>query len=234
MDLRAERHGGNRLHATQYVYVVGAAKMHCCDDRRMRPTLERRRAGNDAFHPCDLGGDDRHVRASHHRIAAARDVAADRIDRDVAMAEHDAGQGFDLEVEHGFALLLCEIPDLRLRELDVLDIPLWHLRDGALDLGGREVEILRRPLVEFLRQLADRVVLALLDLGEDGFHGLAHFRVGGLDRACVHSALQIASHGSILRLPRDGSADCGLQCAVVLRPASTQRMPPRGSATSPV
>ncbi len=200
----------------------------------MRPALERRCAGNDAFHPRNLGGDDRHVRASHHRIAAARDVAADRIDRDVAMAEYDAGQGFDLEVEHGVALLLCEIPDLRLRELDVLDIPLWHLRDGALDLGRREVEIFWRPLVEFLRQLADRIVLPLLDLGEDGFHGLAHFRVGGLDRARVHSALQIASHGSILRLPRDGSADCGLQCVVVLRPANTQRMPPRGSATSPV
>ena len=208
--------------------------MHCCDDRRMRPAFERRRAGDDALYAGDLGGDDRHVRAGDHRIAAARHVAADRIDRDVAMAEHDAGQGLDLEVEHGVALLLREIPDLRLREFDVLDIPLRHLRDGALDLGGREVEILRRPLVEFLRQFADRGVLPFLDLGEDGFHGLAYLGVGGLDRARVHSAFQIASHGLSSGYRETGAPPADFQCAAVLRPANTQRIPPRGSATSPV
>ena len=134
--LGAERHGGHRLHAAEHVDVVGAAEMHGGDDGRMRPALERRRAGDDALHAGDLGGDDRHVRGGDHRIAAARHVAADRIHRDVAVAEHDAGQRLDFEVVHGVALLLREVAHLRLREFDVLEVALGHLRDGFFDFGA--------------------------------------------------------------------------------------------------
>jgi hypothetical protein len=95
---------------------------------------------------------------------------------------------------HALALLLREIAYLRLRELDVLDVALAHLRDGAFDFGGRKAEILWRPFIEFFRQLADRGVLALVDLRQDAFHRLAHLGVGGLDRARVHSALEPTSH----------------------------------------
>ena len=47
--LGAERHRGDRLHAAQHVDFVGAAEVHGGDDRRMRPALERRRAGDDAL-----------------------------------------------------------------------------------------------------------------------------------------------------------------------------------------
>ena len=54
---------------------------------------------------------------SDHRIAPARHVAADRVHRDVAVAEHDAGQRLDFEIVHGVALLLREIAHLGLGEL---------------------------------------------------------------------------------------------------------------------
>ena len=49
------------------------------------------------------------------------------------MAEHDAGQRLDFEVAHRLLLLLREVAHLRLRELDVVEIALAHLADGALD-----------------------------------------------------------------------------------------------------
>ena len=124
----AERHRGDRLHAAEHVDLVGAAEMHRGDDRGMRPAAERRRAGDDALHAGDPRGDDRHVRRGDHRIAPARHVAADRIDRDVAVAEHDAGQRLDLQVLHRLLLLLREVAHLRLGELDVVEIALRHLR----------------------------------------------------------------------------------------------------------
>ncbi len=114
------------------------------------------------------------------------------------MAEHHARQRLDLEVLHRVALLLREIPHLRLRKLDVVEIALRHLRDRLVDLGRREAEVLRLPLVELLRVIADRRVLARLDLGEDRLDGLTHLGVGGLDRARIHAAFQIAGHVSSL------------------------------------
>ena len=134
--LGAERHRGDRLHAAQHVDFVGAAEVHGRDDRRMRPALERRRAGDDALHAGDPRGDDRHVRRGDHRIAAARHVAADRVHRDVPVAEDHAGQRLDLQVLHRVLLLLREVAHLRLRELDVVEVALGHLRDRLLDLGG--------------------------------------------------------------------------------------------------
>ena len=196
--LGAERHGGDRLHAAEHVDLVGAAEMHGGDDRRMRPALERRRAGDDALHAGDLGGDDRHVRRGDHRIASARHVAADRVDRDVLVAEDDAGQRLDLEVAHRVLLLLREVAHLRLGELDVVEVALGDLADGALDLGRREAEVLRRPVVELLRQVAHRRVAARLDVGEDPLDRRAHLGVGRLDRARVHSALEPAGHVILL------------------------------------
>ena len=192
--LGAERHRRHGLHAAEHVDLVGAAEVHRRDDRRMRAALERRRAGDDAFDARDARGDDRHVRRGDHRIAPARHVAADRVHRDVAVAEDDAGQRLDLQVLHGVLLLLREVTDLGLGEPDVVEVSLGDLRNGLLDLGRRQAEILRLPIVELLRQLADGGVLLLVDLREDAFDGAAHGGVRGLDRAGVHPALEKASH----------------------------------------
>ena len=49
-------------------------------------------------------------------------------------------------------------------------------------------------LSNFLRQLAHGNVLARVDIGEDVLDGLAHLGIGRLDRARVHSALEVAGH----------------------------------------
>ena len=110
------------------------------------------------------------------------------------MAEHDAGQGLDFEVVHGLALFLREVAHLGLRELDVLEVALGHLRDGVLDFPPAQPERSRRPVVERLRQITDCGVLALIDLRQDVLDRLAYLGVGGLDSARVHSTFQPAGH----------------------------------------
>ena len=192
--LGAERHGGNRLHAAKDENLVGAAEMHRRHDRGMRPAVKRRRAGDDVLHPGDAGGDDRHMRRRHHRIAPARHVTADRIHRNVAVPEHHAGQRLDVEIAQRFLLLLGEVAHLRLGELDVVEIALLHLADGALDFGWAELERGRRPVVEFLRQVAHGGILARIDIGKDFLDRLAHLGVRRLDRDRVHSALEVLGH----------------------------------------
>ena len=138
------------------------------------------------------------------------------------MAEHDAGQRFHFQVVHGVFLLLREIAHLGLREFDILEVALAHLRDGALDLGRRQAEILRRPVVEFLRQVGDRGVLARVDVGENVLHRFAHLGVGGLDRTRVHSALEPTGHGY-----------SSIHTAVVPAKAGTQHLRPQSKGWMP-
>ena len=182
------------------------------------------------LHAGDAGGDDRHVGGGDHRIAPARHVAADRIHRDVAVAEDHAGQRLDLQIAHGLLLLLREVAHLRLGEFDVVEVALSHLGDRALDLGRRQFEILRLPVVELLRQLADRGVLLVVDLRQDALDGLANLGVRGLDRACVHSALEEAGHGRlpISRSKRQRTGSCcrgGRSDPVERRQCRQQRRP---------
>src|SRR5262252_2583237 len=48
--------------------------------------------------PGDPRGDDGHVRRGDHRVASARDIAADTADRNVPVPEHDAGQCLDFDI----------------------------------------------------------------------------------------------------------------------------------------
>ena len=180
--------------------------MHSGDDGGVRAALERRCAGGDAPHAGDARGHDRHVSRGDHWIAPARHVAADRIHRDVPVPKHHARQRLDLEIAQGFFLLLREIAHLRLRKLDVVEVALAHPRDRGLDFGVGELERWRRPVVEFLRQCAYRRVAAGFDLLDDLLHRLAHLGVRRLDRARVHSALEIAGHGSLRPVPGRGRA----------------------------
>ena len=86
------------------------------------------------------------------------------------------------------ALLLREVAHLGLREPDVVEIALGDLRDRGLDLLLGEAEILRRPIVELLRQFAHRRVAARLDVRQDGFDRLANLGVGVLDALRLHFA----------------------------------------------
>src|SRR3984893_7168782 len=72
--------------------LVGAAQMHRGDRFRVRAALVGRGAGGDVADPGDPRRDDRHMRRCDHRVAAARHIAAHTTDRDVLVAEHDAGR----------------------------------------------------------------------------------------------------------------------------------------------
>src|SRR5260370_8604572 len=100
----------------------------------------------------------------------------------------------------GFLLPLWEVAHLRLRELDVIEIALADLGYRAFDLVRRKLERSRRPAVEFFRGFVYRRIAPRLDVGEDAFDRLPHLGIGGFDRARVHSALEIAGHGSLRSL----------------------------------
>ena len=117
--------------------------------------------------PGDPRRYDRHMRRSDHRIPAARHVAADRADRDVAVAEHDPGQRLDLDILHRGALDFRKVADLLLREFGVVDRLRRDLRDQTADLVIREAKARRRPFVEALRQIAHRRIAARLHVGDD-------------------------------------------------------------------
>jgi len=85
----AERHCGDRLNAAQ---------MHRGDRLGVRAALVRWGAGGDVADPGNPRGDDRHVRRGNHRISPTRHITADTANRDVLMAEHDTGQGLDLDI----------------------------------------------------------------------------------------------------------------------------------------
>ncbi len=152
--LGADRHRGHRLDAAEAIDDIGAGKMLRGDDGRGRFALVGRRAGDDPRDARHLGGDDRHMRRGDHRIFAARHVAADRIHRDILMAEHHTRQRLDLDILERGALVLGEVAHLLLREADVVEIAARKLRQAVLDLGVGQPIVLAIPIVELHRQFA--------------------------------------------------------------------------------
>ena len=165
--LRPQPHGADRLDPAQDVDLVRAGESHRGHRFRVRRAVGGRRAGGDAFHSGDLGGDHAHMRRSDHRVAPARHVAADAADRNVSVAEDHARDRLDLHVGHRVALDPGEVADLGLGELDVLPDVGGYRRDQPLDLVGRQAKTLRRPVVELLGKRADRLVAPGFDVGED-------------------------------------------------------------------
>jgi hypothetical protein len=230
--LGSDCHGRNGLDAAEHEDLVGAGKLHGRDDGRVRRPLVRRRRRGDVADAGDLGGDDAHMGGGHHRIFSARHIASDRADRDVLMAEHHAREGLDLHVLDGRALDRGEIADLSLGEADVLQIAWGDLCHGGVDLGLREDKTLRRPAIEFLRQVTDRRVAALLHVGEDLLDGSSHFRVsfGALDGAL--GRLEMAGHQNACPGALCGSHmhDCAPALwGICTPPSSDERCSPDGA-----
>ena len=200
--LGAERHRRDRLHAAQHVDLVGAAEMHRRDRLGMRAALVRRRAGGDVADPGDPRGDDRHMRRGDHRIAPARHIAADPADRDVAVAEHDPGQGLDLDILHRGALDLGEVADLRLREFDVVDRLRRDLGDQAADLVRRTGESSAATICRSARDSSRTAASPRVrDIGDDGLDRAAGLGVGFFLLAGERGGLDVPGHGSSFNVP---------------------------------
>ena len=110
----------------------------------------RRGGGDDAFDAGHLGRHDAHMCRGDHGIFAAGHVAADRIHRDVLVAQNDAGQGFDLDILQRRFLVFGEVAHLFVGEADIVQIALGDLRKRGLDLLFTQAESLRRIAVELL------------------------------------------------------------------------------------
>lgn len=124
---RAEGHGAHGLDAAKAIDLVGTGQLLRCDDCRGGFALERRRAGDDAWHAGHLCRDHRHMGRGKHRILAARHVAPGGFHGDVLVPQHHARQRLDLDVSQRVALLLRKVTYLRLCKLYVVDIALGEL-----------------------------------------------------------------------------------------------------------
>ena len=196
--LGAERHRPDRLYPAEAVDLVRASEVLGGHDGRVRLALVGRRAGDDPLHPRDLRGDHAHVGGRDHRVLAARHVGADAVDRDVLVAEDDAGHRLALDVAERLFLDSCEVADLRLSELDVRPLACAHPSVAGIDRGPAQTELVRRPAVEPLRVFAHRRVAARVDRGEHLLDGAAdlHVRLGlGV---FADPGLEVAGHGILL------------------------------------
>ena len=145
---RAKRHRAHGLHPAKDIDLMRAAHVHGRDNGRVGRAAHRRGRGDDPGHPRHGGGQDRHVGRGDHRELAAGDVAADRLNRNVAVAEDDAGQRLDLDIRHAGALHFGKPADLALGKADILDVAGGDLLDRRLDLGRGQKEGGRVVLVE--------------------------------------------------------------------------------------
>jgi hypothetical protein len=92
------------------------------------------------------------------------------------MAQHHARKGLDFEILQAVLLRQRKAPDLRLRELNVLDGGLRQAAHAIGNLIGGQPERRRRPLIEFLRELAHRRAAARGDVAENTLDGIADLK----------------------------------------------------------
>ena len=160
------------------------------------PSRVARRCGADHVRNAgDLGGGNTHDGSRDQRIFAARDVAADGLDRDDLLPEPDAGADLGLELVQRVALAFCEIGDLLLAEGKVVFEDSAHRLAGGIDLRLGYAKLRALPAVEILGIAPHGCVAVLLDVIEHRTHALdqvavvlAEFRLCLLeifDHSCV-------------------------------------------------
>ncbi len=148
MDFGADGHGPDCLDTAEYEDLVGARHVLSGNDCRSGLAAEGRGTGDDAPAAGNLRGEHRHMGRREQRILAAGDVAPDRGDGHMTMAERDAGEGFDGELGHCRLLPLGEVANLSLGEGDVGEVLVGELRHAVVDLGLAQAEVLSVPIVE--------------------------------------------------------------------------------------
>ena len=159
------------------------------------PAFERWRAGDDALAARDLGRDYRHMGRCQQRVFAARHIATHGIDRDIAVAQHHAGQGFHFNIAQSRLLMFGEIAHLGLRKADIFQIARRELIKTSLDFALTQAEILPVPFVEADGEFAHRGITTRLDIGQDALNRGAHLGVIFRHRIRIPAPLQETRHG---------------------------------------
>ena len=192
---RAQCHHCHGLHATDHINFISTSHRHRCNDRGGRLALVRRGARDDTLHPRDFGRQHPHVCRGEQRILPAGHVAAHRVDRNILVPQHDAGQRFNFYIPNRQHLDLGETFDLGLCKTDVFDSLLWQRIDACGNLVGTQTERSRCPFVEFRGVFAYSGFTTFFDVVENCFDGRANIGrnlgllFGGL------SLLEILHHG---------------------------------------
>ncbi len=183
---QAERHGGQRLHASQDVEVVDPGQVRGVGDGVVGAAVRLRgRASHhrrDARHLGDAHG---HERAGREREAPGRQIRADRTDRNVALPDQQPGGDLLLEVRQMRALERGETPGALGTEFDRLPQVLRQPVAAAGHLRRTEFDRAVGLAVQGARVAADRVHAMALDVRQHPADGLDHLGVA-LGRGSVH------------------------------------------------
>ena len=145
---RAIRHRGDRLCAADPEDAVGSGEVASRNHRGMR---RGRQARDHILAAGHLGRNDCHDRCRKQRIAPARHVAADPLDRYHPMAEMDAGQRLDVERQDRCQLCLRKRRDPVNRELRIRARLSIEARHRRCTFRGRDLDGLDLDAVEALR-----------------------------------------------------------------------------------
>ncbi len=156
---------------------MGPAEMHCSDDGGVGFAFLGRSRCCDAGNARHRGREDRHMRRRDHRVLAAWNIATDRLDRNIAVAEEDPRHCLDFDIGHRRSLGFGKFADLSLGKPDVVHVASRHLVDCRLDLGRGQSKRGRREVVEFRRQVAYCGVASGFDVLERRFDKRPDFGV---------------------------------------------------------
>lgn len=149
----------------------------------------------------------------HHRIPAARHVAADARHRDVLMPKPHPGQRLDLYIAQRGTLRFGKVAHLRLCETNILDHPPRRRGHQRLELRARQAETRRLPPIELRRKLAHRNVAACCHVIEDALCSFAHLPIrreglcfgNPLFEVPDHRAIPPSSRHPLSALPRSSA-----------------------------
>ena len=170
-------HGANRLNTPKHINFMGAAQMHCSNNRRVRGAIKGRGCRHNSRHASHRCGCHRHMRGGHHRKFTPRHITAYRLNRNILMPQHHTGQRFNLYIAHAVTLNLSEISDLLLGEFYIFHIALRDLCHQRFDIGLGQAKGSRTIRIKFFRQTPNRYIAFCFNRGKDCFNILSNLRI---------------------------------------------------------
>ncbi|MNT31819.1 hypothetical protein D3C72_1676710 [compost metagenome] len=109
-------------------------------------------------------------------ILAPRDVATHAVDRQVLMAQNDAWECLDFDIQQRVLLHLGKTTNLFLGEANIGQRLLRQRGNASVDLSLAQAEILRRPFVKLRGVIPHCAIAPFGDISQDRRDSVAHLR----------------------------------------------------------
>jgi hypothetical protein len=122
------------------------------------------------------------------------------IDRQILVTQHDAWQGLNFDITQSVALDLCEIANLGLRKLYVVNGLGAERVIGCVNRLLAKPEIIRRPIVELFGPIPHAIIATFFDILNDGLNRGANARICLRGRVVANAGFQISSHNGFLSI----------------------------------